>query len=69
MVQVHDETEPVRVMIRCQATNRAIATGLETIASVWKDRPIGINKVFCPECRGVHAWKKSDAYLETRIAL
>jgi hypothetical protein len=69
MAWIYDETELVRVMIRCHATKRAVATGLETTASAWKDRPVGINKVSCPECRRVHAWTKSDAYLEQRIRL
>jgi hypothetical protein len=69
MAAVHDETELVRVMIRCQATNRAVATGLETIPETWNERPIGMNKLTCPECRRVHVWKKNDAYLERGITL
>jgi hypothetical protein len=69
MAAMHDETQLVRVMIRCQSTNRAIATGLETLPSTWQERPIGTNKVTCPECRRVHVWRKSDAYLEHGVIL
>ena len=69
MARLHDESELVRVMIRCEATDRAVATGLETVPSAWTDRPVGINKLTCPECRRVHAWTKRDAYLEHGIRL
>ena len=69
MARLHDESELVRVIIRCHATDRAIPTGLETVPSAWKDRPVGINKLTCPECRQVHAWTKRDAYLEQGITL
>jgi hypothetical protein len=59
-----DDAEAVRVMIRCHTTGRAVATGVETVPRAWRDRPLGINKVSCPACNGIHAWSKSDAYLE-----
>lgn len=69
MSAMSDDAEVVRVMIRCQATDRTIATGVETVPRAWKNRPLGINKVSCPVGNRVHAWRKSDAYLEGRIGL
>jgi hypothetical protein len=53
-----------RVMIRCPMTGRSIPTGLTAEESTWHSRPIGLNRVSCPECKQVHAWNKSDAHLE-----
>jgi hypothetical protein len=53
-----------QVMIRCPVTGRAIVTGLVADPRTWKDRPIGLNRVSCPDCKQMHAWSKSDAYLE-----
>jgi len=56
--------DPSRVMIRCPVTGRAIPTGLMADPATWHSRPIGLNRVSCPDCKQVHAWSKSDAYLE-----
>jgi len=56
--------ETLPVMIRCPVTGRAIATGLTADPRTWNDRPIGLNRVSCPECKQIHAWNKSDTYLE-----
>lgn len=53
-----------RVMIRCPVTGRAIPTGLTADPATWQSRPIGLNRVSCPECKQVHAWTKGDAHLE-----
>jgi len=53
-----------RVMIRCPVTGRTVPTGLTADPRTWKDRPIGLNRMPCPECKQTHAWSKNDAYLE-----
>lgn len=61
---MHRDAEQLRVMIRCPVTGRAIPTGLTADARTWKDRPIGFNRVSCPDCKQIHAWSKKDASLE-----
>jgi hypothetical protein len=56
--------ETLQVVIRCPVTGRAIPTGLTADPRTWNDRPIGLNRVSCPECKQIHAWNKNDAYLE-----
>jgi len=51
-------------MIYCPVTGRAIPTGLTADQATWHARPIGLNRVSCPECKQVHAWSKGDAHLE-----
>jgi hypothetical protein len=58
------DAEILQVMIRCPVTGGAIRTGLTADPKSWKDRPVGLNKVSCPECKQIHAWSKTDAYLE-----
>ena len=58
------EVNLVRVMIQCPVTGRAVPTGLTADPATWKARSIGLNRASCPECKQVHAWDKSDAYLE-----
>jgi len=58
------DADMLQVMIRCSLTGRAIHTGLTADPKTWKDRHIGLNRVSCPECKQIHAWSKSDAYLE-----
>jgi hypothetical protein len=60
-------THAVRVMIRCPATGRAIATGLTADPRTWN--AVGLNKVSCPECKSVHLWRRSEGYLEGGIGL
>lgn len=57
----------VRMMIRCPSTRRSIPTGLTTDPTTWS--VVGLNKVSCPECKQVHMWTQSDAYLEGGIGL
>jgi hypothetical protein len=53
---VRKELAPSRVMIRCPVTGRAIPTGhLGDLGTVARS---------CPDCEQVHAWSKSDTYLE-----
>jgi hypothetical protein len=59
-----DGPNQFRVMIRCPVTRRGIPTGLMAEAATWHQRPIGLNRVSCPECKQVHAWCKRDAHLE-----
>jgi hypothetical protein len=54
----------VRVMIPCSVTGRAVPTGLTADPAHWDARPLGLNRVGCPECKQVHAWSKADASLE-----
>ena len=54
----------LRVMIRCPVTGRGVPTGLTADPAKWDLRPIGLNRVACPECKQMHAWSKKDAYLE-----
>jgi hypothetical protein len=61
---VGKELDLLQVMIRCPVTGRAIPTGLMADPASWNTRPIGLNRVSCPECKQTHAWSKSDAYLE-----
>lgn len=60
-------TRMVRVMIRCPATRCAIATGLTVDPRMW--HAVGLNKVFCPECKKIHWWRRSEGYLEGGIGL
>jgi hypothetical protein len=62
---VRKDVELVRVMIRCSVVGRAIPTGLAADPVTWFARPIGLNRMFCPECKQIHAWSKSDAFLES----
>jgi hypothetical protein len=62
---MHEDAGALRVMIRSPVTDRAIATGLTADPKTWKDRPLGLNRVSCPECKQIHAWGKSDAHLES----
>jgi|HubBroStandDraft_4_1064222.scaffolds.fasta_scaffold5500551_1 hypothetical protein len=59
-----NETTLARVMIRCSVTNQAVATGMHVDAATWEARPLGYNRVACPECKQTHAWGKADAWLE-----
>jgi hypothetical protein len=61
---VDKESNLLRVMIRCPMTGRAIPTGLTADPATWHSRPIGLNRVSCPECKQAHAWSKPDAHLE-----
>jgi hypothetical protein len=61
---VSKDVEQARVMIRCPVTGRGIPTGLIAYATTWHRRPIGFNRVSCPDCKQVHAWSKRDAHLE-----
>jgi hypothetical protein len=61
---VSKDVEQTRVMIRCPVTGRGIPTGLIADAMTWPHRPIGFNRVSCPDCKQVHAWSKRDAHLE-----
>jgi hypothetical protein len=64
MRMVQRDPDHLRVMIRCPVTGRAVPTGLTADPTTWEARPIGLNRVPCPECKQVHAWSKSDASLE-----
>jgi hypothetical protein len=61
---VSEDVEQARVMIRCPVTGRGIPTGLMAEPTTWHRRPIGFNRVSCPDCKRVHAWTKRDAHLE-----
>jgi hypothetical protein len=61
---VDKESNLLRVMIRCPMTGRAIPTNLTADPATWHSRPIGLNRVSCPECKQTHAWSKPDAHLE-----
>jgi hypothetical protein len=58
------ESDLSRVMIRCPVTGRGVPTGLTADPRTWPARPIGLNRMPCPDCKQVHAWSKSDAFLE-----
>jgi hypothetical protein len=64
---MQDDPKLVRVMIRCPVTARAVPTGLIADPATWAARPIGLNRVSCPECEQVHVWSKTDAWLEPRM--
>jgi hypothetical protein len=61
---MYKDPEMLPVMIRCPVTGGSISTGLTADARTWNDRPIGLNRVFCPDCKQIHAWSKRDTYLE-----
>jgi hypothetical protein len=58
------DQDQLSVMIRCRVTGQAIPTGFTANPATWDARPIGLNRVACPECKQFHAWSKSDASLE-----
>jgi hypothetical protein len=55
-----------KIMIKCLSTGQAVSTGMATdqaawnrLAAEWAGGPFR-----CPACHMVHAWSKSDAFLE-----
>ena len=61
---MQEDPQLARVMIDCSVTGRAVPTGLAADPATWVARPIGLNRVSCPECKQVHVWSKADAWLE-----
>jgi hypothetical protein len=54
------------IMIKCLATGQAVSTGMATDQAAWQklaDDWAG-EAVICPACHTMHAWIKSDAFLD-----
>jgi len=62
---MREDSNQIRVLIQCPVTGRAVPTGIRADPATWSTRPIGLNKMSCPDCKQVHAWSKKDATLDS----
>jgi len=49
------------IMIRCPATGRGVATGIEVCAT--DQLPVVTATTRCPACGRMHRWTKNEAWL------
>jgi hypothetical protein len=52
------------VMIRCSATGRAIATGIEMESVQFRRTAVFFSRSYCPHCRTHHEWFAKEAWIE-----
>ncbi|SDS10258.1 hypothetical protein SAMN05444158_1013 [Bradyrhizobium canariense] len=52
------------IMIRCPATKRAIATGIEMDLAKFQRTAVFFSRSYCPHCRTHHEWFARDAWIE-----
>ncbi|HEY2713757.1 MAG TPA: hypothetical protein VGI60_14680 [Chthoniobacterales bacterium] len=52
-----------RLLVRCPATSRLIATGETVDEPLWAAIPTKTGKVTCPHCHKAHSWVKGDVIL------
>ena len=52
------------VMIRCSATGRAIATGIEMDLAKFRRTAVFFSRSYCPHCRTHHEWFAKEAWIE-----
>jgi hypothetical protein len=52
-----------RLLVRCPATSRLIATGETVEEPLWAEIPSKTGKVACPHCNKAHSWVKNDVIL------
>jgi hypothetical protein len=53
-----------RVMIRCPATGRAVATGIEINSAKFRQTAVFFSRSYCPHCRTHHEWFAKEAWIE-----
>ena len=56
------------VMVRCPATGRVIATGMEMEGSRFRRMPVFFGRSYCPACRVEHEWFAGHAWVEESAA-
>ena len=54
--------------VKCPATGKDIATGLELTKEAFKSADISPQPVRCPYCERDHTWYKSDAFFKQQKA-
>ena len=52
-----------RLLIRCPATSKLVATGETVEEPAWAAIPSKKGKFTCPHCDKVHSWVKKDVIL------
>jgi hypothetical protein len=52
------------VMIRCPATGRAVATGIEMDLAKFRRTAVFFSRSYCPYCRTHHEWFAREAWIE-----
>jgi hypothetical protein len=52
------------VMIRCPATGRAIATGIDVDAAEFRRMPVFFCRSPCPHCKTSHEWFAREAWID-----
>jgi hypothetical protein len=52
-----------RLLIRCPATSRLVATGQTIEEALWPATRSKSGKTTCPHCDKVHSWAKKDVIL------
>jgi hypothetical protein len=55
-----------KIMIKCVRTDQAVSTGMVTDQAAWRRLPADWagDAFTCPACDTMHAWIKSDAFLD-----
>ncbi len=56
------------LMIKCPATGRDIATGIETDRRSFTRTPVFFSRTYCPFCRINHEWFAKQAWVRERSA-
>lgn len=56
------------VKIRCPATGRAIATGIEVGAAEFRRMPVFFSRSPCPHCKTSHEWFAREAWIDGSTA-
>jgi hypothetical protein len=51
------------VMIRCPATGRAIATGIDADPVSFRTAAVFFSRTYCPYCKTKHEWFAKDAWV------
>lgn len=55
------------VMIKCPASGRSLATGIEVETNTFIALPDVLSQARCPHCGLDHSWWKREAWLEERV--
>ncbi len=53
-----------RIMIRCPATQRVIATGMEMDTAQFRQATVFFSRSYCPHCSSHHEWFAKEAWVE-----
>lgn len=52
------------VMIRCPATGRAVATGIQMDLAKFQRTAVFFSRSYCPHCQTQHEWFAREAWIE-----